>query len=82
MPGKKTLPGNRQLTKRENEIAQLITDGLSNAMIAKKLNISIQTVNTHRKKIFKKLEVHKAAELIKKLSDKPFHSLTVSNYFT
>ncbi len=67
MPGKKTLPGNRQLTEREKEIAQLITDGLSNAMIAKKLNISIQTVNTHRKKIFKKLEVHNIALLIKEL---------------
>ena len=69
MPGKKTVPGNRQLTKRENEIAQLITDGLSNAMIAKKLNISIQTVNTHRKKNFKKLEVHKTVELFKKVSE-------------
>ena len=52
---------------RETEIASLIPDGLTNPMIAKKLNINAQTVNTHRKNIFRKPGVHNIASLIKVL---------------
>ncbi|NRB49991.1 MAG: response regulator transcription factor [Saprospiraceae bacterium] len=53
------------LTAREAEIMQAIVDGLDNQGIAAQLFISPHTVQTHRKKLFKKLGVHSAAELIK-----------------
>ena len=53
------------LSEREKEIAQLICDGKTNRMIADKLILSMDTVNTHRKNIFKKLNVHCIAELVR-----------------
>ncbi len=53
------------LTKREQEIAQLIVEGLENQTIGEQLFISPNTVHSHRKKIFKKLNVHSATELVK-----------------
>ncbi len=52
-------------TKRERQIIELIIEGLDNQTIAEKLFISINTVGTHRKNIFKKLDVHSATELAK-----------------
>ncbi len=52
-----------QLSKREKEIISLVTQGLSNKKIAEKLNISINTVLTHRRHINKKLEIHSPTEL-------------------
>ncbi|HEY9643675.1 MAG TPA: response regulator transcription factor [Coleofasciculaceae cyanobacterium] len=46
------------LTSRELEILQLIVDGHSNVAIAKNLYISIGTVKTHVRNIFKKLCVN------------------------
>lgn len=46
-----------ELTEREQEVLQLITHGLSNQEIAEKLTISLNTVKTHLKNIFQKLEV-------------------------
>lgn len=60
------------LTKREQEIMHAIIEGLENQAIADKLFISIHTVQTHRKRIFKKLGVHKAAELVKLAMKKDF----------
>lgn len=54
------------LTKRENEILKLIAEGLTNAQIATKLFISIDTVDTHRKNLYFKLDVNNTALLIKK----------------
>lgn len=53
------------LTKRELEILQLITQALSNKQIAKVLFISDQTVSVHRKNIMRKLGVCNTAGLIK-----------------
>jgi DNA-binding NarL/FixJ family response regulator len=53
------------LSKREVEIMQLITKGLENQAIAEKLFISIHTVQSHRKSIFKKMNVHSVIELVK-----------------
>jgi DNA-binding NarL/FixJ family response regulator len=55
------------LTPRELEIVLLIANGLTNPMIAKKLNLSEQTVNAHRRNIFEKLDVHSIAALVKKV---------------
>ena len=53
------------LSKREKEIMALIIEGLENQEIAEKLFISIHTVQSHRKNIFKKMNVHSVTELIK-----------------
>ena len=52
------------LTASEIEIVRLIAGGLTTKEIAAKKNISFHTVNTHRKNIFRKLEVSNASELI------------------
>jgi DNA-binding NarL/FixJ family response regulator len=53
------------LTKREKEVLRLIVDGLSNSEIAHKLFISIDTVDTHRKNLYAKLEVKNIAGLVR-----------------
>lgn len=53
------------LSNREQEVLQLVAQGLSNTQISKKLFISDKTVNTHRTSLMKKLEVHNVAELIR-----------------
>ncbi len=54
------------LSKREKEILTLIADGLTNIEISKKLFISIDTVDTHRKNLYTKLKVNNTALLIRK----------------
>lgn len=54
----------KHLTVSEIEIVKLIANGLTTKEIASKRNISYHTVNTHRKNIFKKMEVSNASELI------------------
>ena len=54
------------LTDREKEVVAAITDGLSYKEIADRLCISIGTVFSHIKKIYRKLEVHSKVELINK----------------
>jgi DNA-binding NarL/FixJ family response regulator len=56
---------NPLLTKREIEILKLIADGLTNQQIKEKLFISIDTVDTHRKNLYHKLEVKNTALLIR-----------------
>lgn len=53
------------LTKRELEILQQIAYGLTSADISKKLFISKNTVETHRKNLLTKLNVKNTAEMIK-----------------
>ena len=61
----KKVNGNQgRLTSSETEIVKLVAEGLTAKEIALKKNLSIHTVNTHRKNIFKKLEVTNASELI------------------
>ncbi len=54
------------LTKKEKEIVLGLVDGLSYKMIAEKGFISLETVCTHIKNIYKKLHVHCKAEVIRK----------------
>ena len=54
------------LTDKEQEIVMGLVDGLSYQMIADQSYISIETVRSHIKNIYKKLQVHSKAELIKK----------------
>jgi DNA-binding NarL/FixJ family response regulator len=52
------------LTGSEIEIVKLIASGLTAKEIAIRKNLSIHTVNTHRKNIFRKTEVSNVSELI------------------
>jgi two-component system response regulator NreC len=52
------------LTSREREILQLLAEGKSNKDIAALLNLSLYTVETHRRNLQDKLNLHSFAELI------------------
>lgn len=56
---------NHKLSKREIEILKQISKGKSNTEIAELLFLSPHTVDTHRKNMMSKLEVHSVAELVK-----------------
>jgi DNA-binding CsgD family transcriptional regulator len=58
---------NHKLSKRENEVIELLLQGKSNKQIAEMLGISASTVEFHLKNIFAKLEVHSRTEVILKL---------------
>jgi DNA-binding NarL/FixJ family response regulator len=53
------------LTSRERETLQLIAEGKSTAETANLLNVSPKTIETHRKNIMDKLDIHNIAELTK-----------------
>jgi len=53
-----------ELTAREQEVLQLIGEGLTNQEIADRLNISPHTVQTHRVHIMNKLGLHNRAQLV------------------
>jgi len=55
-----------KISKRENEILSLILDELTSNEIAKKLFISLGTVETHRRNLINKLGVRNTAGLVKK----------------
>ena len=57
------LPKKNLLTRRETEILKLIAQGNLNKQIADKLNISINTVLTHRKNILSKTGIKTASGL-------------------
>jgi len=52
-----------QLSRRECEVLRLIADGIRSLAIAKRLRISLGTVEVHRRHIMRKLELHTVAEL-------------------
>lgn len=54
-----------QLTVREQEVLQHIAAGQSNKQIARDLDLSVRTVETHRLNIKRKLGIEGQAELIK-----------------
>lgn len=53
------------LTKRENEVLELIASGKNNQEVADALFISIKTVETHKANILDKLGLRNMAELVK-----------------
>jgi DNA-binding NarL/FixJ family response regulator len=61
-----TKPDQYGLSEREKEILQFLVDGMSYKMIAERLEISYNTVNSHIKKIYDKLQVHSVSEAVSK----------------
>jgi len=54
-----------QLTDREREVLILIAEGQSNKEIANKLGIGVRTIETHRERIMRRLDIHSVAGLTK-----------------
>ncbi len=54
-----------RLTKTERRVFRLLADCLTQKEIAKKLGVGMNTVKTHRKSIYKKIEIKNRGELIK-----------------
>jgi len=53
------------LTDREREVLQLLSEGSSTKEMADVLGVSIKTIETHRRNIMEKLDLHSVAELTK-----------------
>jgi two-component system, NarL family, response regulator NreC len=53
------------LTDREREVLQLIAEGKTNKEIAVRLDVSVNTVETHRKHTMEKLDLHNTAEVVR-----------------
>ncbi|MFT3979342.1 MAG: response regulator transcription factor [Ferruginibacter sp.] len=58
------------LTKRENDLLQLLVKGYSYKMIAAEMDIALETVRAHIKKVYKKLQVNSATEAVYKVLHK------------
>jgi len=54
-----------RLSGREREVLQLLAEGCSTKEIAERLNVSVKAVETHRKQLMDKLNLHSVAELTK-----------------
>ena len=58
-------PPQQHLTDREREVHSLLAEGLLNKQIADRLGIGVRTIETHRERIMRKLEIHTVAGLTK-----------------
>ena len=54
------------ISKRELEVLQLMSDGLSNGEIAEKLFVSLNTIKSHSSNLFEKLDVKRRTQAIEK----------------
>jgi DNA-binding NarL/FixJ family response regulator len=61
---------NPVFSRREMEVLDLISNGLSNREIAEQLFLSVKTIETHRKNLTEKANVKNTAELIKFVSSR------------
>jgi DNA-binding NarL/FixJ family response regulator len=61
--GEEALPG--QLTPRQREVLQLIAEGHGSKEIARRLELSVKTVETHRSQLMKQLDIHEIAGLVR-----------------
>jgi DNA-binding NarL/FixJ family response regulator len=69
-PGTEEHPQGRRsafdaLTPREREVLQLMAEGFATKEVAHRLHVSVKTVETHRRQIMEKLDLHSVAELTK-----------------
>lgn len=61
--GNAKQPEGQQLNNRETDVVNLILEGKSYKMVANELSISINTVRSHIKSIYKKLKINSNIEL-------------------
>ncbi len=53
------------LTPRQTEVLQLIAEGHSSKEIARRLDLSVKTVETHRSQLMKQLDIHEVTGLVR-----------------
>ena len=61
----KSPPASPVLTNREREVLTILAEGKTTKQVASSLNVSVKTIETHRKKIIDKLGFNSIAELTK-----------------
>jgi LuxR family transcriptional regulator, maltose regulon positive regulatory protein len=57
------------LTEQETKVLRLIADGLSNKEIAPRLNITGETVKSHIKNVYRKLEVNNRVQVLQRAKE-------------
>lgn len=55
----------RSLTDKERRVMGFVVDGMANKVIAKRLGVSIRTVESRRQAVFQKMQVGSLAELVR-----------------
>ena len=58
-------PPQGRLTARQREVLQLVAEGRSTKEIARRLNMSVKTVDTHRSQLMKQLDINDVAGLVR-----------------
>jgi DNA-binding NarL/FixJ family response regulator len=58
-------PAQSPLTPRQREVLQLIAEGHSTKEIARRLDLSVKTVDTHRSQLMKQLDIHEVTGLVR-----------------
>lgn len=53
------------LTPKEKEVLEYIVSGDANKVVARKLDVSVRTVENHRQKVFQKMKADSLAELVR-----------------
>ncbi|MGG7644409.1 LuxR C-terminal-related transcriptional regulator [Rhodovulum sp. YNF3179] len=61
----RVLHGIESLSRRERVVLDLMAEGLSRAQVAERAGVSVHTVSSHIKSIYKKLGVHSQAEAVR-----------------
>jgi len=69
--GQRLLLDFQELTEREREVMRLVMDGWTNKLIADALDISVRTVEVHRSRVFDKMGVRSAVELVNLMNAHP-----------
>ena len=54
-----------RLTARQLEVLRLVAEGLTTPQIARKLKLSVKTIETHRGEVMKRLGVHDVVQLVR-----------------
>jgi DNA-binding NarL/FixJ family response regulator len=60
-----TESNRKTLTDRERGVIQLVAEGHSNKVVARFLNISLKTVESHRAAVMRKLDLSSSADLVR-----------------
>lgn len=58
------VPG-ANLTPRQREVLQLVAEGLSSKEVARRLDVAVKTVESHRSHLMKQLDIHEVAGLVR-----------------
>jgi DNA-binding NarL/FixJ family response regulator len=63
--GGETIGLFERLTARQREVLQLVAEGDTTKEIARKLNLSVKTVEMHRSQLMASLDIHDIAGLVR-----------------